>query len=109
MRNDTKARQFRREVKEAAALRDMVDGWPCCIWCGEPSPDLLSFSCAHFISRAQGGLGVEGNCLTLCPQCHRRYDQTADRRKMYGFFRRYLHEKYPGWNELNLYRRDEKC
>jgi 5-methylcytosine-specific restriction endonuclease McrA len=65
----------------------------------------LAFSNAHFISRAQGGLGVEENILTLCPGCHRRYDQTTEREELRGFFREYLQQKYLDWDESKLYYR----
>lgn len=89
-------------VKAAVAERDSIDGRPCCIWCGRPSPSPLAYSNAHFISRAQGGLGVEENILTLCPDCHRIYDQTPARANMVPIFRRYLRERYPEWDENKL-------
>lgn len=104
MNKRTKALGITIAVKEAVADRDSFDGWPCCLLCGTPAPpnDSLAFSCAHFINRAQGGLGREDNILTLCPKCHRRYDQTTDRAKLKPFFRRYLMERYPNWNEEDL-------
>ena len=107
MRKDTKARDIPKKVKEAVADRDSFDGWPCCINCGQPTPaeNRLAFSNAHFISRAQGGLGVEENTLTLCPLCHRRYDQTTDRPKLREYFRAYLEGHYPDWDESKLYYR----
>lgn len=89
-------------VKAAVAERDSIDGRPCCIWCGRPAPAPLAYSNAHFISRAQGGLGVEENILTLCPDCHRIYDQTAARESMRPILRRYLRERYPEWDENKL-------
>ena len=102
MRKDTKARDFDRKAKEAISDRDSIYGWPCCVWCGLAAPAPLVWSNAHFISRAQGGLGIPENGLTLCPQCHRRYDQSAQRQEMRAFFREYLESKYPGWNEDEL-------
>lgn len=96
---------FPKRVKEAAAERDSCDGWPCCVYCGTPATDRLSFSNAHFISRGQGGLGVEENCLTLCQSCHRRYDQSPEREDMRSFFRLYLAKHYPHWDEEKLKRR----
>lgn len=107
MRKDTKARDFSRQVKVAIMRRDSIDGWPCCVNCGAaaPSDESPVWSNAHFISRAQGGLGIEENGLTLCPVCHRRYDQTTDREKLRRLFREYLKDHYPDWNEDMLYYR----
>ena len=101
MRN-TNERQFSRRVKEAVAARDSIDGYPCCIYCGKPAPTRLAFSNAHFISRGQGGLGIEENCLTLCQGCHRRYDQSHERDEMRKYFRQYLAKNYPHWDEGSL-------
>lgn len=110
MRKDTKARAIDRKVKEAVAERDSFGGWPCCVNCGKPAPSdsRLAFSNAHYIGRAQGGLGVEGNTLTLCTECHRRYDQTTERPRLREFFREYLKGKYPEWDESELYYRKER-
>ena len=102
MRKDTKARDFDRKTKMAISERDSVDDWPCCVYCGAAAPDPLAWSNAHFIARSQGGLGVAENGLTLCPECHRRYDQTTDREQMREFFREYLKSHYPYWNEDEL-------
>ena len=93
MKKRTKALQIPRDVKERVFERDM---W--CIYCGRPgAPN------AHYISRAQGGLGIDENILTLCNECHRRYDQTTDRAKMREYFKEYLQSKYPEWDEEKLY------
>ena len=105
MRKDTKARDFSRKAKEQISERDSIEGWPCCVFCGLAAPAPLAWSNAHFISRAQGGLGIPENGLTLCPECHRRYDQTTARQEMRAFFREYLQEQYPDWNEEELYYR----
>ena len=104
MQDRTKAVGITLEVKEAVAERDSFEGWTCCILCGTPAPtnNRLAFSNAHYIPRSQGGLGREDNILTLCPDCHRRYDQTTDRTKLKPFFARYLKEPYPKWDEKNL-------
>lgn len=111
MRKDTKARDFDRKTKISIMKRDMIDGWPCCVNCGDAAPSDTSpvWSNAHYISRAQGGLGVPENGLTLCPECHRRYDQTTARSEMRGYFREYLSSRYENWSEENLiYRKNRR-
>ena len=103
MRIDTKARSIPKAVKLRVAERDSIDGWPCCVYCGRPTPDGgIEWSNAHYISRAQGGLGIEENILTLCPDCHHDFDQTTKREEMRAFFREYLMERYHGWDERKL-------
>ena len=102
MRKDAKARDFDRHTKAAIAERDSIEGWPCCVYCGAAAPGPLAWSNAHFIARSQGGLGVVENGLTLCPECHRRYDQSTARANMREFFREYLKSKYEYWNEDDL-------
>lgn len=107
MRKDTSARAIQLEVKEAVSKRDSFFDYPCCINCGTPAPAErpTAFSCAHYISRAQGGLGIEENIVTLCPVCHRKYDQTTERSRIRAFLREYLMEHYPDWDESKLYYR----
>ena len=102
MRKDTKARDFDRKTKFAIAERDSIDGWPCCVFCGAAAPDTIAWSNAHYIARSQLGKGIEQNGLTLCPICHRSYDQTTARAEMRGYFREYLQSKYEYWNEDEL-------
>ena len=103
MTDRTTALAIPRRVKEAVAKRDSVQRWPCCILCGRTAPtsNPLAFSCAHYISRAQGGLGIEENILTLCPACHREYDTTG-RQQLRPILERHLREHYPGWDENRL-------
>lgn len=105
----TKALEIPPRVKKAVAERDSMDGHPCCIWCGQPAPvsNPLAFSNAHYVSRGQGGRGIEENILTLCRGCHMEYDQTDKREKMRGFFEGYLKSKYTDWNERKLFYRKE--
>lgn len=100
----TKAHEIPLEVKKQVAERDGIEGHPCCIWCGKPAPlsNPLAFSNAHYISRGQGGLGIEENILTLCWECHLKFDQSTDRPKMKAFFREYLKTKYSEWEEEKL-------
>jgi len=105
VRKDTKARDFDRKAKIAISERDSIGGWPCCIRCGAAAPAPLAWSNAHFISRSQLGRGIPENGLTLCPRCHREYDQTTQREELREFFREYLKSKYPEWDEAKLYYR----
>ena len=92
MNRRTKALDIPQKVKRVVLDRDEY-----CIWCGrQGAPN------AHYISRAQGGLGIEENVLTLCTDCHRRYDQSTDRAMMREYFREYLMSKYPEWDERKL-------
>ena len=108
MRKDTKARDFDRKAKIAISERDSIEGWPCCVYCGLAAPSPLAWSNAHFIARSQGGLGIPENGLTLCPVCHRRYDQSTARVEMRGYFREYLREHYEDWSEDALIYRKER-
>lgn len=100
MRNETKKTAIPAKVKKAVWERDAG----CCVWCGTA----YASPCAHFIPRSQGGLGIEENVLTLCEPCHRAYDQGPNRASMKIYFRQYLKDKYPGWDEENLIYRKER-
>ena len=75
-----------------------------CIICGCPcaAPN------AHYISRANGGLGIEENIVTLCTEfgngCHRQYDfgPREVREEIGSRIRDYLISHYPGWDEQNI-------
>lgn len=99
MRKRTKALQISKSVKDAVWERDGHQ----CVLCGShyAQPN------AHYISRAQGGLGIEENIVTLCQNCHRRYDQTELRTPIRRCLCAYLKSKYPGWDESKLYYRKE--
>ena len=43
------------------------------MWWEEGEPNM------HYISRAQGGLGIEENVVTGCQECHHEYDNGAKR------------------------------
>ena len=68
-----------------------------CILCGAPGDPV-----AHYISRAQGGLGIEENVVTLCCRCHRAYDQGPHRAAIRRVIADYLRDCYPHWDESNL-------
>ena len=94
MNRRTKALAIPPEVKATVRERDMG----CCVLCGSPYGEPN----AHYLSRARGGLGVEKNVVTLCRQCHMRYDQSPEREEIRKDLREYLMSKYPDWNEKDL-------
>jgi len=109
MKDRTKALAIPPAVKKKVAERDSIDGWPCCIYCGRPAPtdNPTAYSCAHYIPRSQGGLGIAQNILTLCPACHRDYDTTDCRKGMRVYFETYLKSQYNGWRENQLFYKKE--
>ena len=74
-----------------------------CVYCRRPgNPE------AHFVPRSKGGLGIPQNILTLCRECHDRFDNGTrkERDGMREYFREYLSSQYVDWNESdNIYRR----
>lgn len=92
----SKACDISPSVKKAVWWRDRGR----CILCG----DKAAMPNAHFISRAEGGLGVEENIVTLCRACHAEYDQSTHRKAIREEIRQYLISKYGAeWNEEDLY------
>lgn len=96
MNKRTKALDIPKKVKDIVWERDGRR----CIVCGSPQ----AMPNAHYIGRAQSGLGIEKNVVTLCLHCHNRYDNggAGDRQKYKELIREYLQGKYPGWNEEEL-------
>ena len=94
----TKAVDIKPSVKKAVYKRDGGRCIICGSYRGQPN--------AHYIPRSAGGLGIEENIVTLCPTCHRAYDETASR-KVYGaHIEVYLKSHYPEWDKEELiYRR----
>lgn len=90
-----KATQISTKVKTAVYDRD--NG--LCVVCGRPG-----YPNAHYIPRSAGGLGIEENIVTLCMECHDRFD-FGDGETMAGIgdrIREYLMEHYPEWDEEKL-------
>ena len=87
----TKATDIPKSVREAVEKRD---GYKCII-CGKPGRGN-----SHFIRRSQGGLGVEENLATMCPDCHFVYDNGfgEHRQLIKEMFEMHLQECYPDWN-----------
>jgi hypothetical protein len=104
MKDRTKALAIPPAVKWEVAERDSIDNWPCCVYCGRPAPtdNPTAYSCAHYIARSQGGLGIVQNILTLCPACHGEYDNTDRRKRMRLYFKIYLKSHHRGWREDQL-------
>ena len=96
--NRLKAVSIPQEVKKKVAERDSFDGWNCCILCGNPNGQPN----AHVIPRSDNGMGVEENIVTLCWDCHRRYDNTEERMKVREEIVCYLKQYYPDWDESKV-------
>lgn len=92
----TKALMISKETKLKVWERDNH----CCIFCGRH----VEWNCAnsHFIKRSHGGLGIEENIMTNCPQCHYLFDDTPMRKNMIPYAEEYFMKKYPNWNKDNL-------
>lgn len=69
MHRRTKATSIPKKVKDAVWERDGQR----CIVCGDSNGS----PCAHIVSRAKSGLGIETNIVTLCANCHRLYDNSS--------------------------------
>lgn len=93
MHKRTKLCSITPKVRQAVERRD--NG--LCIFCKRPGRGE-----AHFISRAQGGLGVEENILTVCRECHNAMDNSTRREIMLKIAEAYLREHYPFWNKEDL-------
>lgn len=92
-RKQTKATDIPPSVKKAVWERDKHR----CILCGQYGEPV-----AHYISRAQGGLGIEQNIVTLCHICHSAYDQSTNRDRYRQYIQQYLIRHYLDWNEADL-------
>lgn len=89
----TKALEISQKVKQKVYERD----GGCCVLCGRRgNPE------AHYISRKHSGMGIEKNILTLCRECHKRYDQTIEREAIGAVLADYLRSKYPDWDPVDL-------
>lgn len=95
MKKRTRALDIKEAVKREVWERDNH----CCILCGSPyaKPN------AHYIPRSQGGLGIVQNVVTLCFDCHNRYDHTTERKAVREQIRAYLDGCYLDWDEQKLY------
>lgn len=64
----TKETEIDKFVKASVWYRDKRR----CIFCGAVVP--MFFANAHLIPRSSGGLGIEENIFTACPECHIKQD-----------------------------------
>ncbi len=80
----------RNEVHERDGFR--------CVYCGKTNKPI---ELAHFIGRAQGGLGMPHNLVSLCIGCHHDYDGEK-RNEIRPYLEEYLKSCYSGWNENEL-------
>ena len=105
MHRQTKATSIPARVKAAVALRDSANGPATCIICGAPGGPHC-----HVVRRAQGGMGVERNVVTLCGMCHYAFDEGLylDRLNPLGLYTQadvearvmdYIKSHYPDWTE----------
>lgn len=108
----TKSLEIPIEVKRKVAERDSIDGHPCCIWCGKPAPtsNLLAFSNAHIVRRSRGGRGIETNTVTLCWECHRKFDESEEGEKIMEYVSHYMKQHYGNeWNiKEQMYKKGDK-
>ena len=108
MHRQTKQTAIPASVKAAVALRDSANGPATCIICGAPGGPHC-----HIVRRSQGGMGIEENIVTLCPQCHYSLDEglylkrlaplgIKTQQQVQNIVEDYMREKYPGWNRENV-------
>lgn len=68
-----------------------------CIFCGTGH----GLTAAHYISRGQGGLGIEQNVASVCMRCHQLLDHSTNRHVMLKRFRMYLDRFYPDFTDFD--------
>ena len=93
----TKACDISPKIRQAVGERDKFT----CVLCGK-----WGIPNVHYLPRSAGGLGIVENVVTLCPVCHRLYDNGYDkdvniREKMGAKIREYLEERYPGFRDYD--------
>lgn len=66
MSKRSKACDISMQVKKKVWERDKHH----CICCGNP----YAMPNSHILSRAHSGLGIETNIVTMCLECHHKYD-----------------------------------
>ena len=99
MHTRTKALAISAEVRKKVKARDQ-----CCVLCFLKRGRLNAarLQCSHYIGRAQSGLGIPENLVMLCPDCHREYDQSAEREEDREIIADHLRHIYDGWDDMRL-------
>lgn len=96
----SKACDIPKEVKDRVWKRDGQR----CIICGSP----YAMPNSHYIRRSRGGLGIEENIVTMCQNCHSKYDQSTYSSIIATYTENYLRSKYENWNpEKLIYKKGE--
>ena len=95
-RKMTKATDIPQTVKIVVWARDNHR----CVVCGSSEGAPV----AHVVRRSQGGRGIEQNIVTLCHNCHRRYDEgpKQDREHIYVRLVAHLKGVYPDWTREDM-------
>lgn len=97
MSKRSKACEISQATKKKVWKRDNEH----CIICGKWVP--VSCANAHYIKRSQGGLGIEQNIVTMCPECHYKEDFGQDTKIYEDKIKTYLKGIYgENWNKENL-------
>lgn len=72
-----------------------------CIYCKKHVS--ITFANAHYIKRSQGGLGIEENVVTLCPECHYQEDFGQNTKYYEQYIENYLKGIYgANWSKEKL-------
>lgn len=99
MHKMTKYTAIPKAVKEGVYRRD----GGLCVICRQPG-----LPTAHIVRRSQGGRGIEQNIVTLCPRCHREFDEGRDRDTYEVRIIAYIKGFYPDWSrEDMIYRKGD--
>lgn len=97
MSKRSKACNIPPKVKEVVWNRDSQK----CIYCEKWVPKTCAN--AHFIKRSQGGLGIEENIVTLCPECHYEEDHGLNTKYYEDYIETYLKGIYgANWDKSKL-------
>lgn len=91
MSKRSNACEISTKVRQAVYMRDNGK----CIICGSNR----GIPNAHFIKKSQGGLGIEENVVTMCPDCHYEEDFGQDTNLYEYKIENYLRACYgENWN-----------